>query len=764
MIKHFKQPAHKTSLLALTAAIALHVPATAFAAETAEAQAGTVGLADIVVTASRRETSLQKESRVVSVVDAEALERAAVVDPTSVQNLVAGVNVTPNGQQMQVYIRGVGDQTINATTDSAVAVNVDGVYFPRAFEATTQFFDLERVEVLKGPQGTLYGRNASAGAMNLISARPKFELGGFAEFEYGNFNSLRGAAAINVPISDKVALRLSGQVIDRDGYLSDGYNDAKSESFRASLLIDDSNGTSLLVSGSYAHQGGKGTASVLLPDFSGTLPSAVPLPSNPWAGPTDPASVARIEYTNPTNTRHIVDQSLNWVLNGFVDADIYSLMADFEHEFEGATLSVIPSYVGARFKNWSAAAVAVPTYDDTVSDQLGIETRLSSPAGSRHKWVVGAMAMREDASSNYQSWIPIPPGSLLQMTEAPHRDDTTVGLFGEANLAVSDQFRVIVGARYTWEKKVVIGATGSLVGPFGNVGAPFTGLPPFDISGKVFGTALGLDVSGRRTDKAFNYRAGLEYDLSPDSMLYATVASGFKAGGFYNDVAGFNSYRPEKLTAYTAGIKNRFLDNRLQLNLEGYYWDYKDKQETYVGPLSINPLSVLLITANAASAEIYGLEMSGIFKLGDNDVLSGDLSYTHARYGTFIIPLLGGGTADSTGQPLMRAPEWSGRVSYEHTQPLGGAGELVLNASMRFSSNYWLNNTYLPVALHPAYEVFDASLSWQSPGKRFSVTGFVKNIGNQAYYTGAIFPPATLDGLGQIAAPRTYGVRLRANF
>jgi len=229
-------------------------------------------------------------------------------------------------------------------------------------------------------------------------------------------------------------------------------------------------------------------------------------------------------------------------------------------------------------------------------------------------------------------------------------------------------------------------------------------------------------------------------------------------------VAGANSYKPEKLTAYTAGIKNRFLDNRLQLNIEGYYWDYKDKQETYVGPLSINPLSVLLITANAASAEIYGLELSGILKLSDNDVLSGDLSYTHARYGRFVIPLLGGGTANSTGKPLMRAPEWSGRVSYEHTQPLGSMGELILNASMRFSSDYWLNNTYLPVALHPSYQVFDAALTWQSESERFSVTGFVKNITDKAYYTGAIFPPATLDGLGQIAAPRTYGARVRMKF
>ncbi len=749
------------SSLAIAVASALLVPGAALAQQ-APAEDG--GLAEIIVTASKRATNLQKESRAVSVVDATTLERASVVDPTAVQNLVAGVNITPNGQQMQIYIRGVGDQTINATTDPAVAVNVDGVYFPRAYQASTQFFDLERVEVLKGPQGTLYGRNASAGAMNLISARPKFEFGGFIEGEYGNFDSKRLAGAVNMPFSDKVALRLAGQIIDRDGYLTDGYNDAKSEALRASLLIQASPQTSLLITGSYAHQGGMGSSSVLLPNFSGASDAFGPRPTNPWAGPTDPATVARIRSKDGADAMiHIVDPTKSWMPKGFVDAEIYSLAANFEHQFEGATLTIMPSYVGSKFKSWITSAVTVPSYDDATSNQMGIETRLSSPAASRHKWVIGAMAMHEDGGSNYQSWIKIPTDSLLQVTEAPTRNDTTLGLFGEANIALTDQFRAILGGRYTWEKKVVEGVTDSAVGAFGGLAAPYNGFPPLDISGLAVNSPTALDVSGKRTDKAFNFRAGVEYDLSPDSMAYATVATGFKAGGFYNDVTGANSYKPEKLTAYTAGIKNRFLNNNLQINLEAFFWDYTDKQETYLGPLSINPESVLLITANAASAEIYGAELTTMLKLSDNDVLSGDATYTHARYGFFEKPGFPFGIVNNTGKPLMRAPDWAGRVSYERTQPLGGdLGELILNASMRFSSKYWLDDALTFV--NPAYQVFDASLTWQSPAKTVSITGFMKNIGDKAYYTGGIWVPTPSDGLGQIAAPRTYGVRAKINF
>lgn len=756
----------RASSLAIAAAL-IAAPGTALAQDggTASGQGqSSQGIAEIIVTASKQETSLQRESRAVNVVGAEELQRAAVVEPTSVQNLVPGLNITPNGQQMQVFIRGVGDKTINAATDPAVAINVDGVYYPKSYEASSQFFDLERIEVLKGPQGTLYGRNASAGAINLITANPKFEVSGFAEVEYGNYDSIRGTAAINLPLSETVALRVSGQIIDRDGFLSDGYNDANSQAVRAKLLIAPNDTTSLLITGAYAHTGGQGTASVLLPDFTGQAAGAEFLPTDPWAGPTHPDTINYIaETSGEFNTLHLINDG--WLFdNGYVDTDVYSLVVDFEHQFDWATLNIIPSYVGSTTRNFNAAAVNVPTYADTTSDQLGVEARLSSPAGSRHKWVIGAIAMREDVSDNYQSWITIPPGALLQATEAPARDDETLGFFGEANISLTDTFRVIAGARYTWEKKTVVGSTLSVVGEFGNLPDPFGGFPPVEIGGHVIGAEGSIDISGELTDEAVNFRAGVEYDIAPDSMFYANVATGFKAGGFYNDVAGENSYKPEKLTAYSAGVKNRFFDNSVQLNIEAFYWDYTDKQETYLGNLSINPNSVLLITDNAASAELYGFELSSIFQATDNDTFYADVAYNHTKYGDYVVQPAIGPEVDNTGKPLVRAPKWTGRIAYQHNQSLGSAGDLSLDASMRFSSSYYLDNAFTPGSLHPSYQVYDASLRWQPTSGQFSITAFMKNIGDKAYYTGAIFTPGIPNGAGQIGDPRTYGVRVKVNF
>ncbi len=295
------------SLLALLVTTGL-MPVSAKAQDTGAKKAT---LEEIIVTASRRETNLQKESRAVAVVSGDDIRRAAIVDPNAVQNLVPGLTIARNGQQLQVFIRGVGDKTINAATDPAVAINVDGIYYPKSYEGSAAFFDLERIEVLKGPQGTLYGRNASAGALNVISARPKFTLGGFGEAEYGNYNNIRATAALNVPISEAVALRVAGQIISHDGYLSDGYNDAQSQALRGSLLIQPEADTSLLLTGSYAHMGGKGDAGVIMQRFGGSAPVAtVPNPANRWAGPTDPATIARLATPSATVSR--ISMSTRW--------------------------------------------------------------------------------------------------------------------------------------------------------------------------------------------------------------------------------------------------------------------------------------------------------------------------------------------------------------------------------------------------------------------------------------------------------------------
>ena len=720
------------------------------------------GLEEIIVTASRREENLQKESRAVSVLNAEELVRNGVTDPLRAQQLVPGLTIARNGSQLQVSIRGVGDRTINSATDPAVALNIDGIYYPKSFEGSASFFDLERIEVLKGPQGTLYGRNASSGAINLITVKPKFETSGFGEVEVGNYSNERYTAAVNTSFSDWMAIRFAGQVVDRGGYLSDGYNDEKNQAARLQVLIAPREGTSLLISGAYSHLGGRGDAAVIARRFADTPSSSpVPDPSDRWAGPTDPATLARVAATN-RGYEAIIQP------DGFQDIDVYSLAATFEQRLPWATVTLIPSYVESSIENLNYAALVVPSYLNTDSNQLAMEGRLSAPEGSPIRWVVGGFASKENVDDQAQARIPFPGGSFDLVAVSPHRDDRTWAAFGEANASLTDSFRAIAGARYTWEKKIVQGYTAGVFGP----------IPHYPLhEGDAAFPTTGIAIDGTRVDTATNFRIGVEYDVATQSMLYATVSTGFKAGGFYANIAPNNSYAPEKLTSYQIGAKNRFLDNRLQVNVEGYYWKYKDKQETF---LALLPIGNVLVTQNAGDVSMYGTDVSLMGQISSRDVLSAEVEYLHSKYDSYVYTYQGAPdltincgtsvtgaftTRDCSGYSLVRAPQWSGHVGYEHTQPLGDAGHLVFSAQMTFSSSYFLANNFTALTRADAYQTYDASLAWVSANDKFTVTGFVRNIGNEAVYTGGVQSASLNDAVvGQIGAPRTYGIRLRAGF
>ena len=746
------------------------------------------GLREIIVTASRRAENLQKESRAINVIGAEELTRQGITDPSSVQRLVPGFTIATNGGQLQVSVRGVGDRTVTNATDPAVALNVDGVYYPKTYEASAFFFDLDRVEVLKGPQGTLYGRNASAGAVNLITAKPKFETSGFAEFEYGNYDAKRLTGAVNTSLNSTVALRLSGQLIDRDGYLTDGSNDDKEQALRAQMLIAPTDDTSLLLVAAYSHHGGKGSASVLargtlsrgaldagadgFEAATGLLSATAPaLPGNPWAGPSDPRTLAYLNAVGNAGAARIIEQNGD---QAKLDIDTYTFAATFEHKFDWATLTLMPAYVGSKMTDLDFSGLTSAVYQKVKSNQLSMEARLSSSSDARIKWVAGGFAAAEDVNSIGQVRIPIAPTlSFNSLAITPRLADRTWALFGEANASLADRFRLIAGARYTWEKKSTRGYVASVF-------EPFAGFPLTSAEFPAEDPDLAPPVNGQRVDKAFNYRAGFEYDVAPRSMVYGTVSTGFKAGGFFNYLAGFNGYKPEKLTAFQAGMKNRFFNNRFQFNFEGFYWKYRDKQETFLsffGP----PYGYILDTANAGRVTMYGGEISTALNVTRNDTVTADIEYVHSKYDQFTYSFVGSPdptincpaatdtagvtTVDCSGNTLIRAPKWTGRVTYTHTQSLGNAGALTFNAGMRFSSSYWLANNFTTVARAKSFQTYDASLTWELPGGRYALSGFIRNIGNTPVYDGGLGTSSlTNASIGQIEAPRTYGARLRATF
>jgi iron complex outermembrane recepter protein len=284
------------SVIALAAATA--TAATAQESSPAQSQSGgrtpaqsaeVIGLEEVVVTASRREETVQRAALSVQALSAATLERANVTKPEDLNAIAPGLAIASAGNSPQAYIRGVGNFASNGLAEGAVAFNLDGVYISRPPSVRGMFYDLERIEVLKGPQGTLYGRNASGGAINVISRRPKLgETSGYMELQAGNYDLARGTAAVNVPLGDTVAIRAATQIMRRDGYLSDGTSDEKGDSARLQLLWEPTDAVSLLVSSNYQRAFGKGSGVILSPQLAG----------DKYRAASDPA-VSRIIQAQP---------------------------------------------------------------------------------------------------------------------------------------------------------------------------------------------------------------------------------------------------------------------------------------------------------------------------------------------------------------------------------------------------------------------------------------------------------------------------------
>ena len=664
------------------------------------------GLGDIVVTAQRRSESLQRAAIPVSAIAGDALTNAGVSDVTNLTKLVPALVVQPSvGTATNFYIRGVGSFAANAFTENPIAFNFGGVYIARPAAPLGTFYDLERVEVLKGPQGTLYGRNATGGAINVLPARPKLhQFGADLTAEYGNYDAKTVSAAVNIPLGSIAAIRVAGQVRDRDGYLSDGYDDEKGQAVRASLLVKPNDWLSATIVADYFHQGGKGGGAVLMP---GPLTPTAPDPSERIGG-ADPRSIAALEASFPGRILSgLVKAPQN---DGFVDNRFWGVAGTFEAALGFATLTILPAYRNTR-PNFLAYNGGYSTRVDERAEQKSLEVRLASASGSKLGYVVGAYFFDE----TQRDLNDFDQGKVLRTTFTTDLHNKSIAGFGQLTYSLTDSLRVVAGGRYTSENKTqdtILSQTSFGVGPTSH----FTGKADF---------------------QRFTYKAGIEFDAGARSLLYANVATGFKSGGFY--IAALdNSFAPEKLTAYTFGSKNRFFNNRLQVNLEAFYWDYKDQQVNYIGPIrtSQTTYGTGLVTTNAGKSRMYGAELEVNFQATRRDLLSADIQYLNGKYTQFqytAVSVNGAPlrnncqlTATNTppiaapaqpyivncsGMPQINSPKWTVNLAYTHTFELGHDLKLDFGARTRIESGRYLSPEYLPEEYQKAYRSSDAYLT-----------------------------------------------------
>lgn len=660
------------------------------AATNAEAFTG-----DIVVTAQRRSESSQKAAVAITALsgaDLVAQARNSVADAIAT---VPSVQVQGNPNGAQIYIRGVGSNADSQLGDPAVNLNVDGVYQQQTEVPTSLMYDVERIEVLRGPQGTLYGRNATAGAVNIVTKDPVLgDFSGYATLQGGNYDAIHGEAAVNVPVGDNSAVRAAIATDNHDGYLSNGNNDARMVAGRLKVLTNPTDNLRILLAGDYLHSGGNDIGSV-----------AAPLDKDdPW-------------YSDKPR--------------GYLDIDSWNVRGQVDYTAPFATFTLLASH--NDFDKDEANVILSPSAVSVHREgkQNSVELRASSPYASPVKWVGGLFYYHDD---ELRQVVDSPIDAVAAGASNPELRTVTAtsyAAFANATVPLTDGIRLTGGVRYTHDRK--------------DARFVYT-----DGSGAADATAIA-------SWNSFTWKGGLEADVSPTSLLYANVSTGFKAGGFAQQFPAA-SYDPEKITAFEIGSKNRFFDNALTFNLSAFHYSYRDYQAQY--PDLVDG-AFALVTANAATARIYGAELEARLRLSPDDTLSLNGTYLHTRFGEFRYTSILSGTVDHSGERLPNSPTAAFDIAYDHDFHVAG-GVLTAHANMHISSGYWTTVERSIDSCQGSFTRSDAFLRYEPASQGWDVRLFVRNIENRAVRTlGAANP---FDAVLLIAPPRTYGAAATIRF
>jgi iron complex outermembrane receptor protein len=771
------------------------------------------GLAEVIVTAQRRAENLQRAAVAVTAVGSADLVRAGVTDPTGLTNLVPALNVSnAAGPYTLYYLRGVGNFNGNALSDSAVAVNLDGVFLARPSGTGGLYYDVDRVEVLKGPQGTLYGRNATGGAVNIVTRRPRLgEFNGDFSGSYGNYDAAQLNGALNIPIGQSAAVRAAGQYVRHDGYMTDGSNDQKDLAGRIQLRWEPSANVAVQLGADYFDQGGRGIGATVLSDtVSDRRVGLGDARSNP--------AFQSVYFFPSGNTYRPIASDIylnNRFWGGYASVDVNTSFA---------TWTTIAGYRGAKLDYRSNSPTFLINQRET-DKQLSLETRL---AGSRGPidWLAGAYYFKED--------IDVPGVSFNQQVSGSYQQffpkTKSLAFFGRVTAKLSETFRLTAGGRYTTEDKdfqgnfyqltLLCGGTDLRPNPTDPVvncfGAPL--LPNTVIPGPIFaptGALIPFQPFGlgsafpagpattpsflsastfsldRKADfNRFTWRAGFEWDVREQSLLYGSFETGFKSGGFFftrdNPV-----YQPETIKAWTLGLKNRFFENRLQLNLEAFWWNYRNQQVSSAARDSFN--NVIFATRNVGRSTNRGIEVEAVALVTPTTQISANLQYLDAKYDSFVyttpnnspqVPglltsvaptancpfTLGSPTTnylqDCSGRRPPNAPEWVFTLGGQQTISLSGGWKVVVSADTRYQTQIFTGLEYLVSQVQDGYWQSNASATLTEPNGRYFVSGFINNIENNDIVGGSFpnpFGGAALVG-GTLRPPRTYGVRAGYRF
>jgi len=743
---------------ALLAGAAFSAMATAAQAQTAPQEA-TTAVEDIIVTARRTEESAQKTPLALTAFSGETLERTGAQQVTDLQGAVPNLNLVQgrgSSNSTNIYIRGVGQPDSLQTFDPAVGVYVDDVYYSRIRGTQFDLLDLERVEILRGPQGTLYGKNTIGGAMKLVSRRPGQEFRARGSVAYGDYDLIEAQGAVSGPVSDNLALGLSVLHSERGGYVTDPstgaeYNDKNSQAVRGSLAWDPASNFRIDFNLDYSKDDAGmtvGQAQNSLTYLAGGVvyPVASPTPEFDFKTRTTPGlpNETRLE-TWGTSLRATWDLSDTLTLKSITA--YRELATDDYIDFDATELEI------------ADALVAVD------QNQFSQELQLTYSA-DRINAVAGLYYLRENVDSHQESYNddllgPAFLNSGFLRTIDDTLETTSKAIYGNISYDVTDALRLSAGVRYTEEEKDYWRTTSTF----------YSLLPAFNA------TYLFTPDVGKYDDTSIMLSA--DYQLSADAMVYARYSQGFKSGGFNgraNSATEATEYQPETADTFEVGAKTTFWDRRFRLNAAAFLTKYEDFQARVAGldtdPVTGLPAPVLSVL-NAGQLDIFGFELESVLVPVQGLTLDAQLGFLDADYKEFNDTRFTNFNGSRAFQDPAFSPKWTLRVGGQYEWLLNGGSALVIGGSAKYRSEMALavDNTLansdvkLASMYQDSYWLYDARVVWSDSSDRYSIGLYGQNLSDEVYKTDA----QEFSSIGNIrtayyGAPRTWMVKFTAKY
>lgn len=715
----------------LVAAAVASVLVSSHPAAVLAAGAPAVALEEIVITARKQEETLQDVPLAVSALVGDALRETQVSNMIDAQTGMPNVNFGTRLSAGAPTIRGVGFTILAAGTSSNVAVHVDGVYVGRPSATAASFFDVDRLEVVRGPQGTLYGRNATGGAVNIITGQPTADPDGYIDVTLGNYDSRRVEGAMGGPLieSEKLMGRVAFVIDQHDGWatnrqLGQPVDELDMSAFRGKLRFVPADQWTIDLGAEVYHQDDTMNGMKYIGQPEGVAPLF---------------GVARGGEAYPTNTRDIlgeyqpanqldlasVDTTVSWTgdrfgfksITGYRKTDLY-----WQTDIDGTNMTIFN----------------LTREED--ARQFSQEFQVSY-RGDRFNWLAGLYYFDEEDEIDARApgGYAVSTTTTLDFWQSATVTDEALGVFAEGTYKFNDQWVATVGIRYSDETVEIIGEK--------------VVRPPLATNAR---NCSVLDCEQTADD--ISPRFILTYTPNDDMMFYGSVSTGFKAGGFSAGSVQ-PSYDPEDILSYELGAKTTWLDGRVRANFAAFMYDYTDMHQTKVLP-------GVTLTENASDATIQGFEAEIVALLTEQFQLNFALGLLDAEFDEFesqnpIYP--GTPVQDLAGKKLPIAPKYSGMLGATYSWPLA-EGSLKLRGEVAFSDEIWFTAFNEEPAYQDSYSTFNAFLTYQGDNG-FSVGAFARNLSDELIKNSGYISNSTgATGLGTYAPPRTFGVTLGFRF